>query len=1299
MFSRAQERAGEQPWTRHASGWLAPAAAPAAGLAGELAAWPPDGAAPLETEGLYEGLAAGGYGYGPSFRGLRRAWRRGEDIFAEVALPGEAAEVAAGFGLHPALLDAALHAAYLVPGPGPEDGEDEGDASIRMPFAWSGVSVHATGASALRVRLRRLAGGGVSLEAADAAGGPVVSVGSLVSRPVAAGQLAAPRGGPRDSLFTVQWVPAGEPGHVAAPGRWAVVGDNAGLAPADADVTAYADLAELAEAVAAGAPVPDAVLAAPAAEQGAAEQGAAEEGAAEEGAAARAAVGRALGLVRDWLELEHLAAARLVIVTRGAVAVAAEGVTDLAGAAVWGLVRSAQSEHPGRLVLADLPADDTDDAGPLAALLATDEPEGAVRDGTVYGRRLARPGTPGPDRPGEAGTPRPPGTALITGGTGTLGGLVASHLTRTGRARAVLLASRSGPAAPGAAGLAAGLAADGARVQVAACDAADPGQLAALISGTPDGCPVTTVVHAAGVIDDATIGSLSLPSVDAVMRPKADAAWHLHQLTAGLKLDAFVLFSSVAAVFGGAGQGNYAAANAFLDGLACYRRARGLVATSLAWGTWVHRAGIGRNLGAGQLARLSRGGIAELGAAEGLALLDLAVGRDEPLLVPARLDVAGLRLQAARGLQLPPLWAGLIGAPARPAAAAAGAGWLRDRLAVLPGTGQEQLLLDLVRQHVAAVLGHASPDAVEAGRAFTDLGFDSLTAVELRNRLHAATGLRLPATVIFDYPTPLALAGRLRADLAGDTGLAETTGPAGDAGAGGLVAADAGEPVAIVAMGCRFPGGVDSPEDLWALLASAGDAISEIPRERGWDVDELFDPDPDQPGTMYAREGGFLREAAEFDPGFFGISPREAMAMDPQQRLVLEVCWEALERAGISPDSLRGSRTGVFVGAASSGYGAGLPDEFEGYLVTGNAASVLSGRVSYVLGLEGPAVTIDTACSSSLVALHLACQAVRAGECGLALAGGVAVMASPAVIMGFSRQRGLAEDSRCKAFGAAADGMGLGEGAGIMVVERLSDARRNGHRVLAVIAGSAVNQDGASNGLTAPNGPSQQRVIRAALASADLTADQVDVVEGHGSGTVLGDPIEAQAVIATYGQGRPQDRPVWLGSVKSNIGHAQAAAGAAGVIKMVLALQHRVMPATLHVDEPSPHVEWSAGAVRLLTEAVPWDAGGRLRRAGVSAFGMSGTNVHVILEEPPAEEIQEPTAGAGGRLLGCWGPACWPGRCPGGRRARFPRRPDGWPPTWPPAPGSTRPTSPGRWPQRGRRSSTGPWSWAGTGTR
>ncbi|WP_458575929.1 SDR family NAD(P)-dependent oxidoreductase, partial [Streptomyces sp. ALB3] len=645
----------------------------------------------------------------------------------------------------------------------------------------------------------------------------------------------------------------------------------------------------------------------------------------------------------------------------------------------------------------------------------------------------------------------PDGTVLLTGGTGSLGGVLARHLVATHGARHLVLAGRSGPDAPGARELAAELTELGATtVTLAACDVSDADELAGLLAEIGDEHPLTAVVHAAGVLDDGVISSLTGDRLDAVLKPKADAAWHLHRLTRDLDLAVFALFSSTSGLLGAPGQGNYAAANAFLDSLAQVRRRDGLAATSLAWGPWEQAGGMIDRLRGTHAGRSSRGGLVALSAQEGVALFDAAVAVDDAVLVPMKLDATSLRGRDGEPALFKGLGLGGRRSTRRSVASASlGMSTLTERLRGLDDSEQAQTLVELVSAQAAAVLGHTDAGAVPPGRAFKELGFDSLTAVELRNRLGAATGLRLPASLIFDYPTPVLLAGHLRSTLVETPGSPAPADPAVRAGS-----PDADEPIAIVAMSCRYPGGVTSPEDLWDLVAGGTDGISGFPTDRGWRL-----PSPED-GSGLPHEGGFVHDAGAFDAAFFGISPREALAMDPQQRLLLEAAWEVFERAGIEPSSVRGSRTGVFAGTSTSGYATSLdqlPEGVAGHVLTGTAGSVVSGRVAYTFGLEGPAVSVDTACSSSLVALHLATQALRSGECSMALAGGVMIMADEGIFAEFGGHGGLAVNARCKAFSDDADGTAWSEGAGLLLLERLSDARRNGHEVLAVVRGSAVN--------------------------------------------------------------------------------------------------------------------------------------------------------------------------------------------------------------------------------------------------
>ncbi|WP_405921986.1 type I polyketide synthase [Streptomyces sp. NBC_00122] len=1170
--------APEGAWTRHATGFLATGEPPR--VEADLTQWPPPGATTVDVTGAYESLRERGYGYGPAFQGLKAAWRRGDELFAEVALPDTVRGEAGDYGLHPALLDTAMHVDVLVD-------QGEGGTEALLPFAWSGVALHATGAAALRVYVRRIRGAEESaMVVADETGRPVMTVGSLICRPVSAEQLEPVDGTLSDALRHIEWTALPEPAEPAHSSSTVVL-DEYGLAI----------LGDPSAVVLACCPTP---VRRPLLE------------------ATRTVTSYVLGLLQSWLTDERFEFTTLLVVTRGAVATTGDTAPDLTQAPVWGIVRAAQAENPGRIVLLDTDpdVDPVEFPGIAAAALAHGEPELALRDGRFLIPRLVPTPVPEADSPWNGD-----GTVLVTGGTGGLGARIAHHLVTRHGVRHLLLTSRRGPDAPGAAGLRERLIEAGALdVRIAACDAADRAALAGTLAGIPHEHPLTGVVHAAGVVDPGLIGTLTPERLDTVLRPKADAAWHLHELTQDLPLTAFVLFSSAGGLVLPAGQGNYAAANVFLDALAAHRRAAGLPATSLAYGLWAVNTGLGGELTDADIEKMNRLGLPALPAAHGLELFDQALRTRRALLAPLVVDPAALH---ARGADVPPLLraAAAAGRPTtrRSAANAAPVGdSLARRLAALGAAERRRALLDMVATQVAAVLGHESADTVGADRAFKELGFDSLAAVELRNALNSATGLRLPVTLVFDYPTTRAVAEYLDTELGGTEPetAPEQTAPVG-------LSDD--EPIAIVGISCRFPGGVRSAEDLWDLVAEGRDAIAGFPADRGWDTDGIYDPEPGLHGKTYAREGGFLYDAAEFDPAFFGISPREAIAMDPQQRLLLQAAWEAFERAGIDPTTMRGSQTGVYAGVMYHDYGSRLqhiPDDVAGYLGNGTAASILTGRVAYTLGLEGPAVSVDTACSSSLVALHMACQALRRGEVGMALAGGVTVMSTPEIYVEFAQQRGLSADGRCKAFAGGADGTGWAEGVGLLLVERLSDAQRLGHDVLAVIRGSAINQDGASNGLTAPNGPSQQRVIQRALATCGLTTSDVDLVEGHGTGTRLGDPIEAQALLATYGRGRPAEDPVWLGSIKSNIGHAQAAAGVSGVIKSVMALRNGLMPKTLHVDEPSPEVDWEAGNVRLLTEARPWPRrADRPRRATVSSFGLSGTNAHLIVEEAPEPAV------------------------------------------------------------------------------
>ncbi|MFF7859442.1 SDR family NAD(P)-dependent oxidoreductase, partial [Streptomyces sp. NPDC007904] len=816
-----------------------------------------------------------------------------------------------------------------------------------------------------------------------------------------------------------------------------------------------------------------------------------------------------LGLVGTLALVQALGDAGIVAplwcVTQGAVGTGPhDAPTSPAQAGVWGLGRATALEHPKRWGgLVDLPA--TCAPGTLALLpdviaAGTAEDQVALRDGRAYGRRLVHAPTGGRTAP-RAWKPR--GTVLVTGGTGALGAHVTRWLADNG-AEHVVLTGRTGDG-PHVEELRTELRSRGTRLTVAACDTADREAVAGLVARLAgDGTPVRSVVHAAGVSVLGPITETGVEDLAATFSGKVLGAEHLEAVLDTERLDAVVYFSSISGTWGVADHAAYGAANAVLDAWAQRRRADGAHVLSVAWGPWA---------GGGMIAEsvqddLRRRGVPVIEPASAIAGLQQALDHDDTCVAVADVDWKRFAdvFTSVRGSALLRELPDAVTAPADgdgDGADARGSAGALGEIAALEPARRPAALRALVSAHVAAVLGHAPAEAGVLGdeTAFKDMGFDSLTAVSLRDRLNRTTGLTLPTTVVFDHPSITALAAYIDERAFGRTEREQQRATAADTGGTDEVRED--DPIAIVSMGCRLPGGVRSPEDLWRLVADEVDAITPLPADRGWDLDALYDADPDHLGTSYVRESGFLHGAAEFDAGFFGISAREATAMDPQQRLLLETAWETLERAGIDPKALRGSSTGVYIGLTDQEYATRLraaSGDNEGYLATGAAAGVASGRIAYALGLEGPAVTVDTACSSSLVALHLAVRALRNGDCSLALAGAATVMSGPGAFVAFSRQRALAPDGRCKPFAADADGFALSEGVGVLLLERLSDARARGHQVLAVVRGSAINQDGASNGLTAPNGPAQERVIRAALADAGVSAADVDVVEAHGTG-------------------------------------------------------------------------------------------------------------------------------------------------------------------------------------------------------
>ena len=906
------------------------------------------------------------------------------------------------------------------------------------------------------------------------------------------------------------------------------------------------------------------------------------------------------------------------LVTRGAQRVTDEDTVSPDQSCLSGFGRAASLELPqvwgGLADLGNGTADEWSRFIDQVVAQQRGEDQIALRDQAIYVPRLVRRVGQPSAKPLEL---RDDATYLVTGGLGSVGLEIAGHLAAHG-AKHLVLTSRRAPTDAAQQRIDALGEQHGCEFHVVTADVADAHDVARLLATVAAELPpLAGIVHAAGEIGTTPLSNLDDAEVDRVFAGKVWGAWHLSEAAADLQLDFFISTSSIASVWGGFGQTAYGAANAFLDGLAWRLREQGISGTSVNFGPW--SAGMAD---AESRARLDKRGVRTLSPADALAgLADVVAASSADGAaqgVVARIDWAcflPLYQQAGRRAFLAEVEREVP--DVAPAPTASGKTAFVEQLANAPVQQRRKLLTDYLRDAVAEVT-RVDAAEIREDAGFFDLGMDSLMAVELRRRIEQGVGKEIPVTLVMDHPRLSDAAGYLLGEV---LGLGEQASDKSAPEQASAVTTRTDEPIAIVAVSCRFPGAPD-PEAFWEVLAGGVDAIREVPEDR-FDIDEFYDPDPETPGKTYTRFGGFLDGIDGFDPEFFGISPREAVWIEPQQRLVLETAWEGLERAGLSPGALRGSRTGIFVGVGANEYAHLLSsesiDKIEPYFITGNALNAVSGRVAFALGLEGPAMAVDTACSSALVAVHQACQALHSGDCDLALAGGVNVLLSPVTVIAASRARMLSPVGRCKTFDASADGYVRSEGCGILVLKRLSDAVRDGDRVCAVIPSSAVNQDGASSGLTVPNGGAQQRLIGATLARAGLAGGDVDYLETHGTGTPLGDPIEVQAAAAAYGASRDADRPLLMGSVKSNIGHLESASGAAGLIKVVLSLQHELLPQSLHFEKPSPHIPWDSLPVRVVDKAIPWQANGRPRRAGVSSFGFTGTNAHVLIEEAPAQ--------------------------------------------------------------------------------